>query len=67
MGFKGARRRAGLTVREAAKRFGVSLEAVYKWETGAYLPQGKRLPQIARVYGCTVEELLDNAEQERRG
>ena len=54
MGFKQARRRAGLTARQVAKKFGVSLAAVYGWEKGTSLPRGERLPQIARLYGCTV-------------
>lgn len=64
MGFKQARRRAGLTARQVAKKFGVSLAAVYGWEKGTYLPRGERLPQIARLYGCTVEELMDEATAE---
>jgi transcriptional regulator with XRE-family HTH domain len=36
----------------------VSDAAVYQWETGVTTPSAKRLPEIAKLYGCTVDELL---------
>ena len=58
MGFKEARERAGLSPMQAAERLKVSLATVYYWETGAYRPTGKRLPEIAELYHCSVDELL---------
>lgn len=58
MGFRSARLKAGLSVAEVMKKLGVSDAAVYMWETGATTPTGKRLPEIAKLYGCTVDELL---------
>lgn len=58
MGFKNARVKAGLSVATVMKELGVSDAAVYQWETGVTLPNAKRLPEIARLYGCTVDELL---------
>lgn len=58
MGFKEARERAGLTVLQAARSFEVSPVAVYKWEDGKTAPEARRLPEIAKLYGCTVDELL---------
>ena len=40
------------------KALNVSDAAVYQWETGAFLPSTKRLPEIAKLYGVTVDELL---------
>jgi transcriptional regulator with XRE-family HTH domain len=42
---------------------GVSDAAVYQWESGANTPRVKTLPKIAKLYGCTIEELLDDDEQ----
>ena len=63
MGFKQARINAGLSVRQVMKVLNVSDAAVYQWETGIYLPSAKRLTEIAKLYGVTVDELLkDNGE-----
>ncbi len=56
-----------MSVQQAAKKFGVSLPAIYAWEKGQYLPRGERLLQIALSYGCTVEELMDEARPRRKG
>ena len=63
MGFKQARINAGLSVRQVMKALDVSDAAVYQWETGVFLPSAKRLPEIAKLYGTTVDELpKDNGE-----
>lgn len=62
MGLKEARKRAGLTAREAALSLGVTFQNVYNWENGSYLPPTKRLPEIAKLYGCTVDELLRDGQ-----
>lgn len=63
MGFRSARIKSGLTVLQAADRLGVSDAAVYQWETGVYLPTAKRLREIAALYHCTVDELLEQEKE----
>lgn len=46
------------TQREVAKVLNVRPSAVSKWERGLSKPRIKKLPVLARLYGCTVEELL---------
>ena len=58
MGFKQARINAGLSVRDVMKALGVSDAAVYQWETGVFTPKTKRPPEIAKLYGVTVDELI---------
>lgn len=58
MGFKQARIKAGLSVATVMKALGVSDAAIYMWETGVTIPSGKRLPEIAKLYGCTIDELM---------
>lgn len=58
MGFKEARVKAGLTVRRVSIALDVSQTAVFSWENGTHSPETRRLPQIAKLYGCTVDELL---------
>lgn len=64
MGFRSARIKSGLTVLQAADRLGISGAAVYQWETGVYLPTAKRLREIAALYHCTVDELLEQEKED---
>lgn len=64
MGFKQARKRAGLTLIAAGEKLGISASAISQWETGQSFPSTERLPQIAALYGCTVDELLREPEPE---
>ena len=58
MGFRDARISAGLSVSQVMKNIGVSDAAVYQWETGVTRLNAKRLLEIARLYGVTVDDLL---------
>ena len=58
MGFRQAREAAKMSVAQVMNALGVSDAAVYQWETGVNLPSAKRLPEIAKLYGCTVDDLL---------
>lgn len=52
------RRAKGLTQEQLAEEFGVSPQAVSKWENGASCPDILTLPQLADFFGITVDELL---------
>lgn len=56
--YKVLREKAGLSVKQVMEALNVSDAAVYFWETGANAPSTKKLPDIAKLYGCTVDELL---------
>lgn len=58
MNFREARVKAGLSVSQVMEALNVSDAAVYQWETNATMPNAKRLPEIAALYGCTVDDLL---------
>ena len=62
-------RGAILTQREVAKALGVKCAAVSKWETGRGKPRAALLPAIAKLYGCTIDDLLadlENAEEQKK-
>lgn len=62
MGFKEARLKAGLTARKVSIVLDVSQTTVFAWENGSHSPEARRLPEIAKLYGCTVDELLERTD-----
>lgn len=56
--YKRLREKAGLSVKQVMDALHVSDAAVYFWETGANAPSIKKLPALAKLYGCTVDDLL---------
>ena len=58
LSYAKAREKSGLRVAEAARRIGVTPSAVCQWEKGETVPDSRKLPTIAEVYGVTVDELL---------
>jgi transcriptional regulator with XRE-family HTH domain len=58
-----ARRRAGLLQRQVAQALNVSLGTVAMWDTGRNKPRADMLPKIAKLYGCTVDDLLEDGNE----
>lgn len=58
-----ARKRAGLLQRQVAEVLGVSLGTVAMWDTGKNKPRANMLPRIAKLYGCTVDDLLSEPDE----
>lgn len=58
-GIKEARKKRGLTQIEMAKMMGEKQSTISMWETGSNIPRASKLPQIAKILGCTVDELFE--------
>lgn len=52
------RKRLGLTQEQLAERLGVSAQAVSKWENNLSCPDISILPELAKVFGISVDQLL---------
>ena len=59
MSFSEKRKAVGLTQAQVAERLGITDAAVVQWEKGQTMPKGSRLKEVADLYNCTVDELLE--------
>ncbi len=58
----------GLTQESFAAEIGVSRQSVYKWESGQSYPDVEKLLKIARTFGVTVDDMLnDEMDVDRQG
>jgi transcriptional regulator with XRE-family HTH domain len=57
------RKAKDMTQMELADLMQVSYQAVSNWERGNSMPDISKLPDLARVLGVSIEELLDSREQ----
>lgn len=64
MNFKRMRLKTGLTQQDVAQRLNISNTTVSMWETGESLPRAELLTKIAKLYDCTIDELLTHDENE---
>lgn len=62
MNIKKAREEAGLTQAQVAEALKVRQSAVAQWEAGMIKPRADKLPAIAKLFGCTIDELLKEAK-----
>ena len=60
------RKEAGLTQEQLAERFGVSFQAVSRWENGTTYPDIELLPAIAESFGVGIDELMGATKEDRK-
>ena len=60
--LKKLRLRSGMTQQELAEKLHVTQGAVSHWEHGGSYPAARKMPEIARLFECTVDELLQEAD-----
>ena len=66
--IKALRQRRGITQEAMAQHFGITAQAVSKWERGAATPDIAMLPAISAYFGVTIDELFaltDDIRMER--
>lgn len=52
------RQKKGISIRQMEEYFGITPQALYKWERGIGLPEIQNLIALSRLLGVTVDELL---------
>ena len=58
MRIKELREAANLQQKQVAAYMGVFQSAVSNWETEVALPKARELPRLARILGCSIDELF---------
>ncbi|MBN1891192.1 MAG: helix-turn-helix transcriptional regulator [Clostridiales bacterium] len=56
--FEYYRKRVNLTQQQVADFLGLDQTTVSRWERGRKLPRADRLPRIAELYQCSIDDLL---------
>ena len=62
-GFEKYRLLANLSQREVADKLGVNQSSVSTWEQGICYPSAPRLQEVSKLYGCTIENLLEGRNE----
>ncbi len=57
------RKLKGLKQDELAEKLGVSAQAVSKWENDVSMPDIALLPEIANIFGITIDSLFGNEKE----
>lgn len=57
MEIRKCREKAGLTLTDVARAMNVDSAAVFRWESGEADPRANKLPRLADLFGCTIDEL----------
>lgn len=53
---------AGMRQEDLAKKLSIDRSTVAKWETGEAMPRADKLPVLAKLLGCTIDELFKKGE-----
>ena len=62
MKFKSLRLGSKLSQQALATLMKVDQTAISQWETGRTLPRADRLPELAKIFDCSVDELFSTDE-----
>ena len=57
MKIKECRERAGMSKSELARIMDVDIAAVCRWDSGEAMPRAAKLPKLADLFDCTIDEL----------
>lgn len=58
MTIKRIREKTGISQEELAKQLEVTQGAVSQWEAGKAKPRTDKLPILAKIFNCSVDDLL---------
>ena len=59
--IKQKREDAGLTQNQLSERLSIDRSTVAKWETGEAFPRADKLPQLAEILDCKIDDLFSKS------
>ena len=59
MNLKQKRLELGLTQQQIADAMGTGRTTVAMWETGASMPPASKLQKLAKILGCSMDDLFE--------
>lgn len=59
------REQKNLSQQEVADELSISQQAIARWENGETLPRADKLPQLAAILGCKIDDLFGEPEKGR--
>ena len=63
--MRAMREKKDMSQQAVALEIGVERSTVAKWESGKSRPRAELLPKLAKLFGCSIEELLVPDEPEK--
>ena len=63
MSIASRRQSKGLTQQNLADELKINRSTVAMWEAGESFPRADKLPQLARILGCTISDLFESDEK----
>jgi transcriptional regulator with XRE-family HTH domain len=64
--IKALRKEIKITQTDLAARMNVLQSTVAMWESGTNMPRAEKLPLLAEIFGCTVDDLFDKTSNKNR-
>lgn len=59
MNIKEKRESVNLTQEELSVKLGVNRSTIAMWETGLSLPRADKLPELAKIFECSIDDLFE--------
>lgn len=53
------REQKNLSQMAVAEKLNISQQAIAKWENGDSLPRADKLPELAKILGCRIDDLFE--------
>lgn len=61
--FKRLREQANLTQQNIADTLNIRQSTVAMWESGEQFPRADKLPELAKILNCTIDDLFNEGEE----
>lgn len=62
MNIRTARESKNMTQSDLANALKLSRTTIAMWETGGSMPRADKLPDLARLLGCSIDDLFQREE-----